>query len=166
MKKTTQIILLLVAITLGSASSTFGAFPIKSANVATESTTMPTVAVSENQVTIANTTSTTKIAKSQKARGGKSKTLAAILAFFLGFYGVHSFYMGNSKKGLIQLILGLGGLILLYAGVIGAASSGTASIGILAIIGYIAALAAGIWALIDFVRILIGSLEPESGFNN
>ncbi len=33
----------------------------------------------------------------------KSKLVAALLAFFLGAFGVHHFYLGNSKKGFIYL---------------------------------------------------------------
>lgn len=35
----------------------------------------------------------------------KSKTVAIILALFLGVLGVHNFYMGYTKKAIIQLIL-------------------------------------------------------------
>ncbi len=33
----------------------------------------------------------------------KSKFIAALLAFFLGYLGVHHFYLGNNKKGFIYL---------------------------------------------------------------
>ncbi len=47
----------------------------------------------------------------------KSKVVAAVLAFFLGTYGIHEFYIGNTKRGLIYLIVtlitcGLGGIII------------------------------------------------------
>lgn len=35
----------------------------------------------------------------------KSKTTAAVLAFFLGGIGVHRFYLGNNGLGLIYLIM-------------------------------------------------------------
>lgn len=34
----------------------------------------------------------------------KNRTLAGVLAFFLGTVGIHKFYMGEYKKGLIYLI--------------------------------------------------------------
>ena len=37
------------------------------------------------------------------ASGGKSKIVAAILAFFLGGFGVHKFYLGHEGEGLICL---------------------------------------------------------------
>ncbi|WCO65585.1 TM2 domain-containing protein [Iamia majanohamensis] len=49
----------------------------------------------------------------------KQKMVAGILGILLGAWGIHSFYMGNSKKGIIQIvativtcgILGFWGLI-------------------------------------------------------
>lgn len=42
----------------------------------------------------------------------KSKVVAIILAFFLGCWGAHQFYVGNKKKGVIMLIIGIVGLFL------------------------------------------------------
>lgn len=39
----------------------------------------------------------------------KSRTVAAVLAFFLGFLGVHRFYVGKVGTGVVQLLTG-GGL--------------------------------------------------------
>ncbi|MDR1841031.1 MAG: TM2 domain-containing protein [Holophagales bacterium] len=40
-------------------------------------------------------------------RSKKSKVVAAILAFFLGCYGIHHFYLGSVKKGVIYLCISL-----------------------------------------------------------
>ena len=69
-----------------------------------------------------------------KAEGEqKSKLVAVLLAFFLGGVGVHDFYLGYNKNGIIKIILtvctGVGG---------------------------------GIWGLIDFVRLLTGSLNTDA----
>ncbi len=45
----------------------------------------------------------------------KSKMVAGLLGLFLGAYGIHNFYLGNTKKGIIQLVVtivtcGIGGL--------------------------------------------------------
>jgi TM2 domain-containing membrane protein YozV len=64
------------------------------------------------------------------ASSGKSQLVAALLAFFLGFLGIHRFYLGYTWQGIVQLLT-LGGF--------------------------------GIWALIDFIRILIGDLQPKDG---
>ena len=42
-----------------------------------------------------------------KAMGRKSKIAAGLLGIFLGGWGVHSFYLGNIKKGFIQLVVSL-----------------------------------------------------------
>ena len=34
----------------------------------------------------------------------KNKTTAALLAFFLGGFGVHRFYLGDSAKGILYLL--------------------------------------------------------------
>ena len=57
---------------------------------------------------------------------GKEKIVAIILAFFLGGFGVHNFYLGENKKGVLRLLtcwFGMGGIL----------------------------------ALIDFIKMLIGS---------
>ena len=54
----------------------------------------------------------------QKAAGGvgsKSKLVAGLLGIFLGGWGVHNFYLGFTKKAVIQIVVsivtcGIGGL--------------------------------------------------------
>ena len=104
------------------------------------------------------------VQKSASSSGGKSKIVAALLAFFLGDFGVHSFYMGQTKKGAIQAGLTGLGLLLIIVGIASTASVGglgaTAGVGVLLIVGV------GIWAFVDFIRILTGSLAPEEGFDD
>lgn len=63
----------------------------------------------------------------------KSKLVAVLLAFFIGGFGVHDFYLGYTKYGVIKIVLtlctGFGG---------------------------------SIWALIDFIRLLTGSLDKDA----
>lgn len=63
----------------------------------------------------------------------KSKLVAVLLAFFLGGIGIHDFYLGYNKNGIIKIVLtvctGFGG---------------------------------SIWALIDFIRLLTGSLHTDA----
>ncbi len=63
----------------------------------------------------------------------KSKLVAVLLAFFLGSFGIHDFYLGYNKYGIIKIILtvctGVGG---------------------------------SIWALVDFIRLLTGSLHTDA----
>lgn len=42
-----------------------------------------------------------------KAMGRKSKIAAGLLGIFLGGWGVHSFYLGNIKKGVLQIVVSL-----------------------------------------------------------
>ena len=37
--------------------------------------------------------------------GGQNKWLMALLCFFLGCFGVHNFVMGETKKGVLKIIL-------------------------------------------------------------
>lgn len=61
---------------------------------------------------------------------GKEKIVAILLAFFLGGFGIHNFYLGETKKGILRLLtcwIGLGGIL----------------------------------ALIDFIKMLIGSYKVD-----
>lgn len=60
----------------------------------------------------------------------KSRLAAALLAWFLGVFGVHRFYVGKIGTGIL-MIFTLGGL--------------------------------GIWTLIDFIMILVGSFKDKEG---
>jgi hypothetical protein len=68
---------------------------------------------------------------------GQDKVTMALICFFLGGLGVHNFYMGEKKKGIFRLVLSL-------------CLSGLG----------------GILALIDFIKILMGSYtyDPEKLF--
>ncbi|MEJ5998789.1 TM2 domain-containing protein [Corynebacterium sp. H130] len=70
----------------------------------------------------------------------KTKVVAALLAFFLGAFGAHNFYLGSSGKAIAQLMLFL----------FGAFTS-------LFIIGFFILGALETWVLIEFVLILLGS---------
>ena len=104
--------------------------------------------------------------ENQKGLSGKSKITAALLAFFLGGFGVHSFYMGNNKKGFIQLGITILGLALVIAGIASFATGATVTISGTILIGYLLLFGVGIWAFVDFIRILTGGLTPEEGFND
>lgn len=67
------------------------------------------------------------------AEGGKSKLTAGLLGILLGVFGVHNFYLGYTKKAIIQLILGL-------------VTVGTIS---------------SIWGLIEGIMILSGSINTD-----
>jgi TM2 domain-containing membrane protein YozV len=63
----------------------------------------------------------------------KQKIVAGILGILLGGLGVHSFYLGNSKKGIIQLVLSV------------------VTCGLL-----------GLWGFIEGIMILIGNVNTDA----
>ena len=78
------------------------------------------------------------------ANGAKSKVCAALLAFFLGVFGAHNFYLGYTGKAVAQLLLGTIGCILLFLGPI----------------------VSGIWAFVEFILILAGSINKDAHGNS
>lgn len=69
----------------------------------------------------------------------KSKIVAGLLAIFIGSFGVHNFYLGYTAKAVAQLVLTL---------------LSCCSFGITAIIS-------GIWALVEGILILCGSIKKD-----
>lgn len=72
--------------------------------------------------------------------GNKSKLAAALLAFFLGGLGIHNFYLGYTGKGIAQLLLSVVGWIIIIGPII-----------------------SGIWAFVEFILIIAGSLNDSDG---
>ena len=66
----------------------------------------------------------------------KSKTVAGILGILLGAYGIHQFYLGDTKKGLIRL-----GVTLITCGV------------------------GGIWGFIEGIMIFTGNISTDAQGN-
>lgn len=50
----------------------------------------------------------------------KNRIAAALLAFFLGGFGIHKFYLGKTTAGIIMLLCGTIGWLLILPGVINA----------------------------------------------
>lgn len=53
----------------------------------------------------------------------RSRMAAGILAILMGTYGVHSFYLGNTSRGLMQLLVslltcGVGAIVMLIWGIL------------------------------------------------
>lgn len=170
-KKFIKLTLLCSLLVLAVVNSTNAAFPKDKQN-ATEVVAATTVATpTEQQPTKAEMKKELKSLKKESAHwysgdGGKSKIVAALLAFFLGNLGIHSFYMGNKKKGFIQLGLTIVGIGLYIAGIASFISGSGAALPVTALIGLLLIFGVSIWAFIDFIRILTGGLAPEEGFDS
>lgn len=58
------------------------------------------------------------VAGSGGLSGDKNKLVAALLAFFLGVWGIHKFYLGKTTAGVIMLVCGTIGWLLIIPGLI------------------------------------------------
>ena len=75
----------------------------------------------------------------------KKKIVAALLAFFLGAYGAHNFYLGYKRNAIIQLVVSIVGILL-----------SCVIVGLFMIIGM------GIWAIIEGIFILTGKINCDA----
>lgn len=67
----------------------------------------------------------------------RSRIAAGILAILLGTYGIHSFYLGNTSRGLMQLLISL-----LTCGV--------------------GAIVIAIWGILDGIKLLDGRINTDA----
>lgn len=77
----------------------------------------------------------------------KSRLATVLLAWFLGTFGLHRFYIGKIGTGVAILILGILGW------------STTWVFGL----GFLFLVAAGIWVFIDFIVALLGAMKDGQG---
>jgi len=84
----------------------------------------------------------------------KSRAVAAILAFFLTGCGAANFYLGYKPRAFTQLGMGIGGFVLMFIGRLVSLNVHGALGLILAFWGLLLVSAIGVWALVDFIRIL------------
>lgn len=110
------------------------------ANCQAEQTTTQETSQTTQTNNNANTTSNTTTTTNTEA---KSKMAAGLLGIFLGYLGIHNFYLGNTSKAVAQLLLTLLGWI--------ACGIGPA--------------AAAIWGLIEGIMILTGSINTDANGN-
>ena len=78
----------------------------------------------------------------------KSKIAAALLALFLGSYGVHNFYLGYTGKAVTQLLLTIIGMPLCFI-----------------VIGFPMVIGASIWAFVEAIMIFAGSINKDAKGN-
>lgn len=101
----------------------------------------------------------------------KSKGTAALLAFFLGGFGVHNFYLGQKGRGIGHIVLAALGILVIIIAVISGLSSvdsttaqiseeAAAGVGAGVLFGYLLLIANGIWAFVELIMILV-SKDPN-----
>ena len=94
----------------------------------------------------------------------KTKVVAGLLAIFLGWAGVHKFYLGIKTPAIIQLAVGGGGLVLaLFVGTafiaLGMFGIGAVIGFLMYVVGYAAVMAAGVLGLVEGIIYLTKSDE-------
>lgn len=97
--------LLILFVTL-SVPASYAAFPIHTQQAtATANVSAPSESVATLQQNLqVNEIERTAPAVPTPATGGKSQMVALILAIFLGWLGIHRFYLGYIWQGVVQLL--------------------------------------------------------------
>ncbi len=85
---------------------------------------------------------------------GKKRTTAALLAMFLGAFGVHHFYLKKNTRGLVFLALILIGVVAVIAGVVLTGSRENAGLPLL-IAGNVIIFIPAIMGFIDYIRLVM-----------
>ncbi len=73
------------------------------------------------------------------APGSKSKLVAGLLGIFLGGFGIHHFYLGNTQKAIFHILLALLGLCII-----------------------IGPIASWIWGIVEGIMILTGKIDKDA----
>jgi TM2 domain-containing membrane protein YozV len=76
----------------------------------------------------------------------KSRLAATLLAWFLGEFGAHRFYVGKTGTAVVMLVLGIIGFATIWL-----------------FVGTIFLIAVGIWAFVDFIFAVTGNMRDREG---
>ena len=113
---------------------------------------------------------TTQQVPATNAGSSKSRLVAFLLCTF-GFVGAHNFYVGRTVRGIIQLVLMIGGFILYGIAIVTLATLSTkvdngADVEIALIVGILLSLVpvlvGAIWIFIDWIMVLAGAFKDKN----
>lgn len=76
----------------------------------------------------------------------KSRLATTLLAFFLGEFGAHRFYIGKIGTAVVMLVLAIIGIATVWF-----------------FVGIAFLVAVGIWALVDFIFAVSGNMKDSEG---
>lgn len=94
----------------------------------------------------------------------KSRLATSLLAWFLGEFGAHRFYVGKTETALIMLVMGVLSGVCWFGGFFGAlASGGDHPVWVLLVIGVLMYVAVGVWSVVDFVIAVTGNFKDKQG---
>ena len=110
-------------------------------------------------------------AGSTKTGSSKSRLVAFLLCTFAGFVGAHNFYVGRTVRGIIQLVLMIGGFILYGVAIVTLANLSTKVdngadgeialiVGIL--LSLVPVLVGAMWIFIDWIMVLAGAFKDKN----
>ena len=110
-------------------------------------------------------------AGSTKTGSSKSRLVAFLLCTFAGFVGAHNFYVGRTVRGIIQLVLMIGGFILYGVAIVTLATLSTKVdngadgeialiVGIL--LSLVPVLVGSMWIFIDWIMVLAGAFKDKN----
>ena len=114
---------------------------------------------------------TTQQVPTSNAGASKSRLVAFLLCPFAGFVGAHNFYVGRTVRGIIQLVLMIGGFILYGVAIVTLATLSTkvdngADVEIALIVGILLSLVpvlvGAIWIFIDWIMVLAGAFKDKN----
>jgi TM2 domain-containing membrane protein YozV len=80
----------------------------------------------------------------------KSQLATSLLAWFLGEFGAHRFYVGKNETAVVMLAIGL-------------AAGGDYPIWALLVIGALLYFAVWVWSVIDFIIAVTGNFKDKQG---
>jgi TM2 domain-containing membrane protein YozV len=83
----------------------------------------------------------------------KSRLTTTLLAVFLGVFGIHRLYLEKTVTAVVMLTMGVSGLLTFWALEQGFGDEG----------GFIPLIAVGVWAFVDFIFAVTGSMKDKDG---